>query len=68
MPIMNTTEGARAIDWEALGNGRYRLQGRGINAVVSHKWNGKEWTTELVSGHIPMDGDSLHQWCAWNLG
>ena len=67
MRIMNTDEGTRAIDWQSLGNGRYRLEGRGINAVVSHRWNGKEWTTELQSGHIPLDSDSLHRWCLYNL-
>ena len=41
---------------------------RGFNAVVSHRWNGKEWATEIVSGHIALDAESLHRWCAYNLG
>lgn len=68
MTIMNTETGTVALDWQALGNGRYRLFGRGINAVVSHRWNGKEWATEIVSGHIALDAESLYRWCAYNLG
>ena len=67
MPIMNTENGTVAMEWQSLGNGRYRLHGRGINATVSHRWNGREWATELVSGHIPLDSDSLHRWCMYNL-
>lgn len=69
MPIMNTETGTVTINWRPVGNGngRYRLLGRGIDAVVSHRWNGREWSTEIISGHIPLDADSLHRWCAYNL-
>lgn len=67
MKIMNTDTGTVAIDWQSLGNGTFRLYGMGINATVTHRWNGQEWVTKLVSGHIPLDADRLHRWCCWNI-
>lgn len=67
MKIMNTTQGTIALDWESKGNGVYRLYGRAINAVVSHRWNGREWVTTVISGDVPLDSESLHAWCLYSI-